>query len=250
MNVMVRSGTGENSGLMQQDRSYRKCVFKKLRSSASSRSCRNKSRKEGMKEPFLLQFITYNSDCLPPLAWFSWWETNEKCDFDLETRRAHLITMFTCERIGHFANWACCVVCEVHFYTSSIFTAALECDARLRICEKTQKNVRDWKEEANSRCMLLMSSSSREIGVDRQQFAFIQHGALLFNFSIFLGWVRNKNHLVHHVQVKIGVIKMYRVRLQIWTQEMEQRAQWSAPAWAACCPLCSISCVQIWRRTR
>ena len=29
------------------------------------------------------------------------------------------------------------------------------------------------------------------------------------------------------------------------TQEMEQRAQWSAPAWAACCALCSISCVQI-----
>ena len=43
---------------------------------------------------------------------------------------------------------------------------------------------------------------------------------------------------------------MYRVRLQDWTQEMEQRAQWSAPAWAACCALCSISCVQSWRRTR
>ena len=27
------------------------------------------------------------------------------------------------------------------------------------------------------------------------------------------------------------------------TQEIEQRAQWSAPAWAACCALCSISCV-------
>ena len=27
------------------------------------------------------------------------------------------------------------------------------------------------------------------------------------------------------------------------TQEVEQRAQWSAPAWAACCALCSISCV-------
>ena len=139
-----------------------------------------------MKEPFLVQFITYNSDCLPPLAWFSWWETNEKCDFDLETRRAHLITMSTCERIGHFANWACCVVCEVHFYTSSIFTAALECDARLRICEKTQKNVRDWKEEANSRCMLLMSSSSREIGVDRQQFAFIHNNVQLFTSCSYL----------------------------------------------------------------
>ena len=28
-----------------------------------------------------------------------------------------------------------------------------------------------------------------------------------------------------------------------WTQEMEQRAQWSAPAWAAYCTLYSISCV-------
>ena len=28
------------------------------------------------------------------------------------------------------------------------------------------------------------------------------------------------------------------------TQEIEQRAQWSALAWAACCALCSISCVQ------
>ena len=27
------------------------------------------------------------------------------------------------------------------------------------------------------------------------------------------------------------------------TQEIEQRAQWSTPAWAACCVLCSISCV-------
>ena len=27
------------------------------------------------------------------------------------------------------------------------------------------------------------------------------------------------------------------------TQEIEQRAQWSAPAWSACCALCSISCV-------
>ena len=27
------------------------------------------------------------------------------------------------------------------------------------------------------------------------------------------------------------------------TQEIEQRAQWSAPAWTACCALCSISCV-------
>ena len=27
------------------------------------------------------------------------------------------------------------------------------------------------------------------------------------------------------------------------TQEIEQRAQWSAPGWAACCALCSISCV-------
>ena len=27
------------------------------------------------------------------------------------------------------------------------------------------------------------------------------------------------------------------------TQEIEQRAQWSAPAWAACWALCSISCV-------
>ena len=27
------------------------------------------------------------------------------------------------------------------------------------------------------------------------------------------------------------------------SQEIEQRAQWSAPAWAACCALCSISCV-------
>ena len=27
------------------------------------------------------------------------------------------------------------------------------------------------------------------------------------------------------------------------TQEIEQRAQWSAPPWAACCALCSISCV-------
>ena len=27
------------------------------------------------------------------------------------------------------------------------------------------------------------------------------------------------------------------------TQEIEQRAQWSAPAWAAWCALCSISCV-------
>ena len=43
---------------------------------------------------------------------------------------------------------------------------------------------------------------------------------------------------------------IYRVRLHVWTQEMEQRAQWSAPAWAACCALYSISCVQIWRRTR
>ena len=28
------------------------------------------------------------------------------------------------------------------------------------------------------------------------------------------------------------------------TQEIEQRAQWYAPAWAACCTLFSISCVQ------
>ena len=27
------------------------------------------------------------------------------------------------------------------------------------------------------------------------------------------------------------------------TQEIEQRVQWSAPAWAACCALCSTSCV-------
>ena len=30
-----------------------------------------------------------------------------------------------------------------------------------------------------------------------------------------------------------------------WTQEgLDRRAQWSAPAWAACCALYSISCVQ------
>ena len=27
------------------------------------------------------------------------------------------------------------------------------------------------------------------------------------------------------------------------TQEIEQDVQWCAPAWAACCALCSISCV-------
>ena len=36
----------------------------------------------------------------------------------------------------------------------------------------------------------------------------------------------------HYTEAKVDV-----------TREIEQRAQWSAPAWAACCALCSISCV-------
>ena len=45
-------------------------------------------------------------------------------------------------------------------------------------------------------------------------------------------------------QPDIWEVVEYQVRLQIWTQEMERRVQWSAPAWAACRALCSISCVK------
>ena len=37
---------------------------------------------------------------------------------------------------------------------------------------------------------------------------------------------------------------LYPADKEDWTQEIEQRAQWSAPTWAACCALCFISRVQ------
>ena len=49
---------------------------------------------------------------------------------------------------------------------------------------------------------------------------------------------------------RISVTKHYRVRLQIWTQEIEQGAQQAAQAGADHCALYSILCVQILRRTR
>ena len=44
--------------------------------------------------------------------------------------------------------------------------------------------------------------------------------------------VCSRGHRIRYTEAKVDV-----------TQEIEQGAQWSAPAWAACCALCSISCV-------
>ena len=70
------------------------------------------------------------------------------------------------------------------------------------------------------------------------------------NWSVGLKAHQNWMSLVQYVWQAISKPSLYRVRLQIWTQEMEQSAQQAAQAGADHCALHSISCVQIWRRTR
>ena len=60
----------------------------------------------------------------------------------------------------------------------------------------------------------------------------------------YWGYETSSIDFVSSTEVKKSLKWIYYTEAKVdVTKEIEQRAQWSAPAWAACCALCSISCV-------
>ena len=67
---------------------------------------------------------------------------------------------------------------------------------------------------------------------------------------VIRGLLQKKVHFETYLLVAVGTLLIQFINKCTYTeakvdvtQEIEQRAQLSAPAWAACCALCSISCV-------
>ena len=67
-----------------------------------------------------------------------------------------------------------------------------------------------------------------------------QHGEREFGREVEYCWILQASEHINLTYLKVLLYTEAKVDV---TQEIEQRAQWSAPAWAACGALCFISCV-------
>ena len=80
---------------------------------------------------------------------------------------------------------------------------------------------------------LLEAVAGQQVAVDGVVLALqvVQLDEVVTDHAVHLCVGEASFRISHYTEAKVDV-----------TEEIEQRAQWSAPAWAACCALCSISC--------